>query len=77
MEKICLTVRVKNGEILRAVESTTKRIKVNWVHHIMSRDCLLKHVTEGKLEGRIEVARRRRRRCKHILDDVEEIIFGI
>jgi hypothetical protein len=52
-------------------------MEVGWVDHIMSRDCLLKYVIGGKLEGRIEVARRRRRRCKQILDDVEEIFFGI
>ena len=55
MEKISLTVRVKNEEILHVVENTTKRMKVSWVDHIMSRDCLLKHVTEGKIEWRIEV----------------------
>jgi hypothetical protein len=47
-------------------------MKVNWVDHIMIRDCLLKHVIEGK----IEVTRRRRRRRKQMLDDLEEIIFG-
>jgi hypothetical protein len=52
-------------------------MKVNWDDHIMSRDCLLKHVIEGKIEGRIEVTRKQRRRCKQILDDLEEIIFGV
>jgi hypothetical protein len=75
MEKISLAARVKNEEILRAVESITKRMKVNRVGHIMSRDCLLKHVIEGKIKGRIEVMRRRRRRCQQTLDDFEEIVF--
>jgi hypothetical protein len=33
---------------------------------------LLKHVIEGKVEGRIEVAGRRGRRGKQILDDLKE-----
>ena len=38
----------------------------------MRRNCLLKYVGEGKIEGRIEVTGRRGRRCKQILDDVKE-----
>jgi hypothetical protein len=30
-----------------------KRKKANWIGHILGRDCLLKHVIEGKIEGRI------------------------
>jgi hypothetical protein len=33
---------------------------------------ILKHVIEGKLEGRMEVKERRGRRCKHLLDDLKE-----
>jgi hypothetical protein len=33
----------------------------------------LKHVVEGKIEGRIEVTGRRGRRRKQILDDLEEM----
>jgi hypothetical protein len=32
---------------------TIKRRKANWIGHILRRNCLLKHVIEGKLEGRI------------------------
>ena len=72
-----MTLHVKNEEILHAVENTAKRMKVNWVGHILCGDCLIKHVIEGKIEGRIGVTRiRRRRRCKQVLDDLEEIIFG-
>jgi hypothetical protein len=31
----------------------------------------VKHVIEGKLEGRIEVTGRRRRRCKQLLDAID------
>jgi hypothetical protein len=29
--------------------------KANWIVHILRRNCLLKHVIEGKIEGGIEV----------------------
>ena len=35
----------------------------------MRRSCLLKHVIEGKIEGRIEVRDRRGRRREQLLDD--------
>jgi len=39
--------RVKEGRnILRAV----KRRKANWIGYILRGNCLLKHVTEGKIE---------------------------
>jgi hypothetical protein len=38
----------------------------------MCRNCLLKHLIEGKLEGRIEVMGRWGRRCKKLLDDFKE-----
>jgi hypothetical protein len=42
------------------------------IGHILRRNCLLKHVMEGKLEGRIEMTGRRGRRRKQQLDDLEE-----
>jgi hypothetical protein len=36
----------------------------------LHRNCLLKHVIEGKLVGRIKG--RRGRRCKKLLDDLKE-----
>jgi hypothetical protein len=38
----------------------------------LRRNCLLKHVIEGKLEGRVEMMGRRGRRRKQLLDDLEE-----
>jgi hypothetical protein len=40
--------------------------------HTLLRNLLLKHVIEGKIEGRIEVKGRRRRRWKPLLDDLKE-----
>jgi hypothetical protein len=42
--------------------------KTKWIGHILVVNCLLKHVMEGK----IDVKRRRGRRCKQLLDDLEE-----
>ena len=70
MEKIGWTDRVRNEEVLHRVKEernilhTVKRRKADWIGHILHRNCLLKEVIEGKLEGRMEVTRRRRRRRK-------------
>jgi hypothetical protein len=45
--------RVKNEEVLHRVEERTllhpKEIReVNWIGHILRRNCLLKYVIEGK-----------------------------
>jgi hypothetical protein len=59
MEKIIWADRVKNEEVLHRVKEERnilhkiKRRKANWIGHILRRNCLLKHVIEGKLEGRI------------------------
>jgi hypothetical protein len=37
-------------------------------------NCLLKHVIEGKMEGRTEVMGRRGRRRKKLLDDLKKKI---
>jgi len=37
------------GDILHAVKSR----KANWIGHILCRNCLQKHIIEGKIRGRI------------------------
>jgi hypothetical protein len=39
---------------------------------ILRRNCLLKHVIEGKIEERIKLTERPGRRRKQILDDLKE-----
>jgi hypothetical protein len=51
---------------------TIKKKRGNWIDHILRRNCLLEHVTEGKIEGRIGVTGRRGRRRKQPLDDIKE-----
>jgi len=47
-------------------------MKANWIGHILHRNCLLKQVIEGKIEGRIEVKGKRGRRRYQLLDDLKE-----
>ena len=54
------------------IQHATKRRKANWIGYILRRTCLLKPIIEGKIEGGIEVTGRRRRRRKHLLDDLKE-----
>jgi hypothetical protein len=43
-----------------------------WIVCSVRGNCLLKHVIEGNIEGRIEVTGRLGRRCKQLLDDLKE-----
>jgi len=78
MEKFSCVVSAKNEEVLPRVKEegsileTRKRRKVNWTCHILRRNCLLKQVVEGKIEGRIQVMGRGARRRKQILHDLKE-----
>jgi hypothetical protein len=77
-ENISWTDRVRKEEVLLRVKEernilrTIKRRKANWIGHIWRRNCLLKHVTEGKIGRRVEVTGRRGKRRKQLLDDREE-----
>jgi hypothetical protein len=53
----CRSVTKGQGE--RNILHTGNGRKANWIGHILRRNYVLKHVTEGKLEGRIEVMGRR------------------
>jgi len=78
MEKISWTDRVRNEEVLHRVKEernivrTIKRRKANWIGYILRRNCFLKHVTEGKVEGMIEVTGGRGKRRKEVLDELKE-----
>jgi hypothetical protein len=49
-----------------------RKRKANWSGHILRRNCLLKQVIEGKINGEMEVTRRRGRRCRKLLDDLKD-----
>jgi hypothetical protein len=59
---------VEEKNILHAI----KKRRTNWIGHILRRNCLLKHVIEGKIGGRIEVTERRGRRLTQPMDDLKE-----
>jgi hypothetical protein len=67
MEKISWTDHVRNEEELHRVKEernivrTIKRRNFNWFGRILCRNCLLKHIIEGVIEG-IKVTKRRGRR---------------
>ena len=56
-----------------------RKRKANWIGHILRRNCLLHQVIEGKVKGQIEVTRRRGRRRKKLLNDLngQERILSI
>ena len=49
-----------------------RKWKANWIGHILRRNCLLQQVIEGMIKGQIEVTRRRGRRRKKLLDDLND-----
>jgi hypothetical protein len=69
---------VRNEEVLlrvseqRNILHEIRKRKANWIGHVLRRNCLLKEVIEGKIKGRVEVTRRRGRRRKKLLDDLED-----
>ena len=78
MEKISWTDHVRNEEVLlevneqRNILHETNKRKANWIGHILRRNCLIRQVIEGKIKGEMEVARRRGRRRKKLLDDLRK-----
>jgi hypothetical protein len=59
MEKISWTDHVKNEEVLHKsrrkgrILHTVKSRKFNWIGLILRSNCLVEHVIEGKINGRI------------------------
>jgi hypothetical protein len=49
---------VRNEEVLlrvseqRNILHTIKRRKANWIDHILCRNSILKHIIEGKIDGK-------------------------
>ena len=78
MEKIIWTDHVRNEDVLLRVKEQRnilheiRKRKANWIGHILRRNCLLQRVTEGKIQGGIEVTGRQGRRCRKLLDDLKE-----
>jgi hypothetical protein len=79
MENTGWTDRLTNEEALRRVKvsrnilHTINRRNGNRTGHILRRNCLLKHVTEGKTEGNTEGSERRDKGRKQLLDNLKEM----
>jgi hypothetical protein len=69
---------IRNEEVLLRVKEQRnilheiRKWKANWIGHILRRNCLLRHVIEGKIKGGIQVRGRRGRRRRKLLDDLKE-----
>jgi hypothetical protein len=69
---------VRNKDVLLRVKEQRNILheirerKVNWIGHILRRNYILQRVTEGKIQGRIEVTERQGRRRRKLLDDLKE-----
>jgi hypothetical protein len=50
-------------------------LKADWIVHILRRNCLLTHIIEGKIDGRIEVTGLQGSGCKQLLDGLRETIL--
>jgi hypothetical protein len=76
MDKISRSDRVRNVEVLQRVKEernilqTIKRRMATWIGHVLIRNCLLKGVIEGNIEGRLEVMGRSARKLKRPLGDL-------
>jgi len=77
MAEISWTDHVTAEEVLQGVKEernilqTIKRRKDKWTGHTLRRNCLLIYVTDGKIGGRAQVAERRGRRRKQVMENLK------
>ena len=70
------TDHVRNEYVLLRVKEQRnilheiRKRKANWIGHILRRTCLLQRVTEGKIQGGIEVTGRQGRSRRKLLYDL-------
>jgi len=78
MEKISRTDHVRNEDVLLRVKKQRnilheiRKRKANCIGDILRRNCLLQRVTEGKIQGGIEMTGKQGRRRRKLLDDLKE-----
>ena len=56
----------------RNILHEVRKLKTNWIGHILHRNCFLKEVIEGKIKVEMEVTRIRGRRRRKLLDDLKD-----
>jgi len=67
----CLRVLLRVKEQSNILHEIRKR-KMNWIGHILRRNCLLKRVTEGKIQGGDRSDRKQGRIRRKLLDELKE-----
>ena len=73
MEKISWTNHVRNEDVLlRAKEQRNilheiRKRKLNWIGHILRRNCLLQRVTEVKIQGGDRSDRKTRKKTYEVI----------
>jgi hypothetical protein len=78
MKKISWTDHVRNEEVLLTVKEQRNILheihkrKANWIGNILRINCLLQRVTEGKIQGGIEVTGKQGTRRRKLLDDIKK-----
>jgi hypothetical protein len=76
--KVFLWTWCNNKEVLLRVKEhrnilhEIRKRKASWIGHILRRNCLLQRVSEGKIQGGIEVTGRQGRRRRKLLNDLTE-----
>jgi hypothetical protein len=61
----------------RNILHTIKRGETNWFGDILHRNCISKHIIEGKIKGGVEVMGRQGRRHKQLINDIKETrVYG-
>jgi hypothetical protein len=69
---------VRSEGVLRRVKEQRNilheisKVGANWIGHILRRNCLLRQVIEGMIQGEIEVTIIRGRRRRKLLDNLKE-----
>ena len=75
---LLVCICVLNEEVLLRVKEQRnilheiRKRKANWIGHILRRNCPLHRVTEGKIQGGIEVTGRQGRRRRKLLNCLKE-----
>jgi hypothetical protein len=70
LDRSCEIRSITSSQEERNILHSVERRKANWIGHILRRNCLLKHVTEGK----IKFVGRRGRRRKQLPDVCKETV---
>jgi hypothetical protein len=86
IEKICWTDHVRKEDVLLSVKEQSNILNeipkwmANWIGKIWGRNCLLKRVTEEKIQGSIEVRGRQGKILRSywmILREREDTLIGM